>query len=153
MQHDLQTQRLIVEALVFASSPEWPFAYNSYCRVSPFRFRQMSLNDKDSHSGTGVSFSPIPDRLFLLALIVGPSVCREAEIVTRSQSSAILASCYRANWQINTYDNSRQERVRLNCSLLMRHEVFCRNNGGLEKLIARGAFHGVPTSALPSFAC
>jgi len=26
----------------------------------------------------------------------------------------------------------------------MRQEVFCRNNGGLEKLIARGAFHGFP---------
>src|SRR6266568_2489735 len=46
--------------------------------------------------------------------------------------------------------DSRQESVRLNCSLLMRQEVFCRNNGGLEKLIAGSAFHGVPTSALPS---
>src|SRR6266480_7147323 len=46
--------------------------------------------------------------------------------------------------------DSRQESVRLNCSLLMRQEVFCRNNGGLEKLIAGGAFHGLPTSALPS---
>src|SRR6266568_254604 len=97
MQHDLQRPRLIVEALAFASSPERPFAYNSYCRVSPFRVRQMSLNDRDTHSGTGISFSPIPDRRFHLALIVGPSVCREGEIVTRSQPSAILASCYRAN--------------------------------------------------------
>src|SRR5437762_5789240 len=40
--------------------------------------------------------------------------------------------------------DSRQESVRLNRSLLMRQEVFCRNNGGLEKLIARGAFHGFP---------
>lgn len=153
MQHNLRRPRLIVEVLVFASSHGRPFAYNSYCRVSPFRVRQMSLSDRDTHSGTRVSFSPIPDRRFYLALIVGPSVSRQAEIVTRSQPSAILASCYRANWQINAYDRCRQKSVRLNCSLLMRQEVFCRNNGGLEKLIAGGAFHGVPTSALPSFAC
>jgi hypothetical protein len=97
MQHNLQRPRLIVEVLVFASSPERLFAYNPYCRVSPFRICQMSLNDRDTHSGTGVSFSPIPDGRFDLALIVGPGVCRKAEIVTRSQPSAILASCYKAN--------------------------------------------------------
>src|SRR5437870_9442069 len=34
--------------------------------------------------------------------------------------------------------DSRQESVRLNCSLLMRQEVFCRNNGGLKSLLPRG---------------
>jgi len=82
MQHDRQGPRLIVEALVFASSHERPFPYNSYCRVSPFRVRQISLNGRDTRSGTGVLFSPIPDRRFHLALIVGPGVCRKAEIVT-----------------------------------------------------------------------
>src|SRR6266480_1766800 len=38
----------------------------------------------------------------------------------------------------------RQEGVRLNCSLLMPQEVFCRNNGGLEKLIAQGHFTAFP---------
>jgi hypothetical protein len=62
---NLQRPRLIVEVLVFASSHERPFAYNSYCRVSQFRVRHISLNDRDTHSGTGVSFSPIPDGRFI----------------------------------------------------------------------------------------
>src|SRR5882724_220699 len=40
--------------------------------------------------------------------------------------------------------DSRQESVRLNCSLLMRQEIFCRNNGGLEKLIAGAHFTVLP---------
>src|SRR6266513_4095728 len=40
--------------------------------------------------------------------------------------------------------DSRQESVCLNCSLLMRQEVFCRNNGGLEKLSPEGHFTAFP---------
>jgi len=104
MQHDLQRPRLIVEALAFASSPERPFAYNSYCRVSPFRVRQMSLNDRDTHSGTGISFSPIPDRRFHLALIVGPR--RLSQSGDRDEVAAISDPCVllQRELQINAYD-------------------------------------------------
>ena len=104
MQHNLQRPRLIVEALVFASSPERPFAYNSYCRVSQFRVRHISLNDRDTHSGTGVLFSPIPDRRFHLALIVGPRRLSQSgdrnEVPAISDPSVLLQS----ELQINAYD-------------------------------------------------
>jgi len=126
----------------------------SVCRVSAFRIRQMSLNDRDTHCGTGVSFSPIPDRRFHLALIVGPRRLSQSgdrdEVPAISDPSVLLQSELRRTMLMT---DSRTESVRLNCSLLMRQEVFCRNNGSLEKLIARRAFHGVPTSALPSFVC
>jgi len=96
MQHDRQGPRLIVEALVFASSHERPFAYNSYCRVSPFRVHQTSLNDRDTHSGTGVLFSPIRDRRFHLTLIVGPRRLSQSgdhdEVPAVSDPSVLLQS-------------------------------------------------------------
>ena len=91
MQHNLQRPRLIVEVLVFASSPERLFAYNPYCRVSPFRIRQMSLKDRDTHSGT-------------LALIVGPR--RFSRSGDRDEVAAISDPCIllQSELQINAYD-------------------------------------------------
>jgi hypothetical protein len=51
----------------------------------------MSLNDRDTHSGTGVSFSPIPDRRFHLALIVGPR--RLSQSGDRDEVPAISDPC------------------------------------------------------------
>ena len=82
-----------------------PFAYNSYCRVSQFRVRHISLNDSDTHSGTGVLFSPIPDRRFHLALIVGPrrlSQSGDRDEVPANQRSFRLAT--ERIGQINAYD-------------------------------------------------
>jgi hypothetical protein len=108
MQHNLQRPRLIVEVLIFASSPERLFAYNPYCRVSPFRIRQMSLNDRDTHPGTDVSFSLIPDRRFHLALIVGPR--RLSQSGDRDEVAAISDPCVliQRELQINAYDRYRR---------------------------------------------
>ncbi len=85
-----------------------PFAYNSYCRVSQFRVRHISLNDSDTHSGTGVLFSPIPDRRFHLALIVGPR--RLSQSGDRDEVPAISDPCIllQSELQINAYDRYRR---------------------------------------------
>jgi len=108
MQHNLQRPRLIVEVLVFASSQGRPFAYNSYCSVSQFRVRHISLNDRDTHSGTGVLFSPIPDRRFHLVLIVGPR--RLSQSGDRDEVPAISDPCIllQSELQINAYDRYRR---------------------------------------------
>jgi len=102
--HNLQRPRLIVEVLVFASSHGAAICLQyvlsrfaiSYCRVSQFRVRHISLNDSDTHSGTGVLFSPIPDRRFHLALIVGPRRLSQSgdrdEVPAISDPSVLLQS-------------------------------------------------------------
>ena len=104
MQHNLQRPRLIVEVLVFASSPERLFAYNPYCRVSPFRIRQMSLNDRDTHSGTGVLFSPIPRQAFSSSAHRWPQ--RFSRSGDRDKVAAISDPCIllQSELQINAYE-------------------------------------------------
>ena len=108
MQHNLQRPRLIVEVLVFASSPERLFAYNQYCRVSPFRIRQMSLNDRDTHLRYRRFILAHTRRAFLSSAHRWPQ--RFSRSGDRDEVAAISDPCIllQSELQINAYDRYRR---------------------------------------------
>ena len=80
---------------------------NPYCRVSLFRIRQMALNDRDTHSGTGVSSRPYRTGVFISAHRWPQRFSRSGD---RDEVAAISDPCIllQSELQINAYDRYRR---------------------------------------------